>query len=164
VQVIRNLPKGWSKQMMAAVRNVDLEEMKMFMREMIMPVFTREMRDVVVTCGKLMTEVSVTISDWTHLKNGTATRQLTFSQGMEKPFEKMVYENGFNSWGFQQTAKISPSLLWCFVLVGYAPTAKNMFTMRSSSVTEFVGFEIDTATAAGAHQGDGSQSGELAII
>lgn len=63
VQVIRDLPKDWPKQMMATVRNVDPEEMKRIMREIIMPVFAPGTSNIVVTCGKLMSEVRIALPD-----------------------------------------------------------------------------------------------------
>jgi Zn-dependent M16 (insulinase) family peptidase len=68
VQVIRNLPKDWPKEMMSIVRNVDPEDMKRVMRDIIMPVFAPGSSNIVVTCGKLM------------------------SEGMDKSFQEMGYK------------------------------------------------------------------------
>jgi ABC-type Zn2+ transport system substrate-binding protein/surface adhesin len=53
---------------MSIVRNVDPEDMKRVMRDVIMPVFAPGSSNIVVTCGKLM------------------------SEGMDKSFQEMGYK------------------------------------------------------------------------
>lgn len=55
--VIRDLPVDWSKDILRKVRDVSVDEMKKTMRDMLLPCFAPGKSNVVITCGKLMTEV-----------------------------------------------------------------------------------------------------------
>jgi Zn-dependent M16 (insulinase) family peptidase len=57
--VIRDLPKDWGKEIMRKVRDVTVDQIKGIMNDMILPCFEPGKSNVVITCAKLMTEVSV---------------------------------------------------------------------------------------------------------
>ncbi|KAH7318215.1 Metalloenzyme, LuxS/M16 peptidase-like protein [Stachybotrys elegans] len=56
LSVVRGLPLDWSKTLLKAVSEVTEEQIKDVMRKLILPVFEPGKSNVVVTCGKLMTE------------------------------------------------------------------------------------------------------------
>ena len=58
--VIRDLPRDWSKEILRRVRDVSIDEIKAFMKDMILPCFEPGKSNVVITCAKLMQEVSET--------------------------------------------------------------------------------------------------------
>lgn len=55
--VMRGVSKDWSKELLKKIRAVTVEEIKDAMKEFILPCFEPGKSNVVVTCGKLMTEV-----------------------------------------------------------------------------------------------------------
>lgn len=57
--VIRDLPKDWSKQILKKVRAVTIDEIKAIMSDMILPLFEPGKSNVVITCAKIMVEVSL---------------------------------------------------------------------------------------------------------
>ncbi len=57
-QVIRDIPKGWSDEMLRKVREVGVEEIKAVLREVVMPVFEPSKADMVITCATIMQDVS----------------------------------------------------------------------------------------------------------
>lgn len=62
--VIRDLPKDWSKEILKKVRAVTVDEIKAIMREMILPLFEPGTSNVVITCAKIMAEVSLPVSQF----------------------------------------------------------------------------------------------------
>lgn len=56
--VVRGLPKDWDKQILKRVRDVSVDEMKKAMRDLILPCFEPGKSNVVITCAKIMQEVS----------------------------------------------------------------------------------------------------------
>lgn len=59
--VIRDLPKDWGKEVMRKVRDVTVDEIKGIMNDLILPCFEPGRSNVVITCAKLMTEVSFSL-------------------------------------------------------------------------------------------------------
>ena len=57
-QVIRGLPKDYNEQALSKVRDVSIEEMKIAMRDIILPLFKPETANVIVTCAPNLQEVS----------------------------------------------------------------------------------------------------------
>lgn len=80
--VVRGLPESWSKDIMRQVRSVTEAEIRAMMREFILPCFEPGKSNVVVTCAKLMTEVSTPppphLSKW---------RTLTASRAWRRPLK-----------------------------------------------------------------------------
>ena len=58
-QVIRGLPNDWNEVILKKVRDVSVEEIKMAMREILVPAFKPETANVFVTCAPIMEEVSL---------------------------------------------------------------------------------------------------------
>ena len=56
--VVRGLPEEWGKDILKSVRAVTIAEIKQVMKEIILPCFEPEKSNVVITCAKIMAEVS----------------------------------------------------------------------------------------------------------
>ena len=57
-QVIRRLPKDYNEQILRKVRDVSIEQMKVAMRDILLPAFEAGTANVVVTCAPNLEEVS----------------------------------------------------------------------------------------------------------
>lgn len=59
-QVMRELPDDWNEQMLQKVRNVQAEEIRAVMKEIVLPVLTAGTANLIVTCAPVMEEELVT--------------------------------------------------------------------------------------------------------
>jgi Zn-dependent M16 (insulinase) family peptidase len=59
--VFRQLPKDWSKDILKRVREVNEDEIRQALKDIIMPCFEPGKSNVVITCAKLMQEVPLFI-------------------------------------------------------------------------------------------------------
>ena len=88
-QVMRGLPKDYNEQALSKVRNVSIEEMKVAMRDILLPLFKPETANVIVTCAPNLQEVSNVVS----IPSGKCGRTLTASP----VYYDRVQEHGIRS-------------------------------------------------------------------
>lgn len=58
-QVVRDLPKDWQEQQLLKVRKITFDEIRMVMKDILLPLFTPETSNLYVTCAPLMQEGQV---------------------------------------------------------------------------------------------------------
>lgn len=79
--VVRGLPADYNKAMLQKIREVDVEQIKQAMRDILIPAFVPGKANVVMTCAPIMEEVS------THLNFLHKSYQLTCIQSLKRNFE-----------------------------------------------------------------------------
>jgi len=57
-QVVRNLPSDYKEKMLKKVRDINVDEIKGALREIILPLFEAKTANLVVTCGTVLEDVS----------------------------------------------------------------------------------------------------------
>lgn len=57
-QVVRNLPSDYKEKMLKKVRDINVDEIKDALREIILPLFEAKTANLVVTCGTVLEDVS----------------------------------------------------------------------------------------------------------
>lgn len=57
-QVVRNLPSDYKEKMLKKVRDINVDEVKGALREIILPLFDAKTANLVITCGTVLEEVS----------------------------------------------------------------------------------------------------------
>lgn len=60
-QVVRNLPSDYKEKMLKKVRDISVDEVKVALREIILPLFAPETANLVITCATVLEEVSLPV-------------------------------------------------------------------------------------------------------